>query len=69
MWAKLTNFSKDVRAEFDKVSWPTREELLNSTYVVLQVFRRVCVSTGLFDLAYTLSYNCSGSSQIGYALF
>ena len=50
MWAKLTNFSKDVRAEFDKVSWPTREELLNSTYVVLVFSAVFAVLIGLFDL-------------------
>ena len=50
MWAKLTNFSKDVRAEFEKVSWPTREELLNSTYVVLVFSAAFAVIIGLFDL-------------------
>ena len=50
MWAKLTNFSKDVRAEFEKVSWPTRDELLNSTYVVLVFSAEFAVLIGLFDL-------------------
>jgi len=50
MWAKLTNFTREVRAEFGKVSWPTREELLNSTSVVLVFSAAFAVFIGLFDL-------------------
>jgi preprotein translocase subunit SecE len=50
MWAKLTNFASEVRAEFAKVSWPTREQLLNSTSVVLVFSAVFAVFIGLFDL-------------------
>ncbi len=50
MWNKLTNFVKDVRTEFSKVSWPTREDLLGSTGVVLVFSAVFAVFIGMFDL-------------------
>ena len=50
MWNKLTNFVKDVRTEFSKVSWPTREDLLSSTGVVLVFSAVFAVFIGMFDL-------------------
>ncbi len=35
MWDKLTGFIVDVRGEFGRVIWPTRDELINSTTVVM----------------------------------
>ena len=35
MFKKLFKFFTDVRVEMNKVSWPTREQLLNSTYIVI----------------------------------
>lgn len=32
---KTKNFFSEVRTEMQKVTWPTREELINSTIVVL----------------------------------
>jgi preprotein translocase subunit SecE len=34
---KIRTFVKDVRSEMAKVSWPTREELKDSTMVVIVV--------------------------------
>ena len=50
MWNKLTNFIKDVRTEFSKVSWPTREDLIGSTGVVLVFSAVFAVFIGMFDL-------------------
>ena len=50
MWNKLTNFVKDVRTEFSKVSWPTREDLVSSTGVVLAFSAVFAVFIGIFDL-------------------
>ncbi len=50
MWAKFNNFLREVRAEFTKVSWPTREDLINSTNVVLIFSAVFAVFIGLFDL-------------------
>ena len=35
MFKKLANYLKDVRTEMAKVSWPTREELKESTVIVI----------------------------------
>jgi len=32
---KFTNFFKDIKLEMVKVSWPTRNELIGSTIIVL----------------------------------
>ena len=50
MWDKLTSFVKEVRAELTKVSWPTREDLLSSTGVVLAFSAVFAVFIGMFDL-------------------
>ena len=50
MWDKLTSFVKEVRAEFTKVSWPTREDLFSSTGVVLAFSAVFAVFIGMFDL-------------------
>ena len=50
MWEKLTSFVIEVRAEFSKVSWPTRDDLLSSTTVVLALSAVFAVFIGMFDL-------------------
>ena len=50
MWEKLTSFVIEVRAEFSKVSWPTRDDLLSSTIVVLAFSAVFAVFIGMFDL-------------------
>ena len=50
MWDKLTSFVKEVRTEFTKVSWPTREDLISSTGVVLAFSAVFAVFIGIFDL-------------------
>ena len=37
MFRKIGKFLADVRQEMEKVSWPTREELIGSTYVVIVI--------------------------------
>ena len=50
MWQKLATFITDVRGEFARVTWPTRENLINSTGVVLVFSGAFAVFIGLFDL-------------------
>lgn len=50
MLEKLTAFLKDVQGEFNRVTWPTREELVNSTTVVLVFSALFAVFIGTFDL-------------------
>lgn len=50
MWEKISTFVKDVRSEFAKIAWPTREDLVDSTSVVLVFSAAFAVFIGLFDL-------------------
>ena len=50
MLEKITTFLAEVRAEFGRVNWPTREDLVNSTSVVLVFSLVFAVFIGLFDL-------------------
>ncbi len=35
MFAKIRNYLRDVRNEMSKVSWPTKDELRDSTVIVI----------------------------------
>jgi len=51
---KVKKFLVDVKSEMIKVSWPTRDELLNSTSVVIVSVAALSVFIYLIDLVYTL---------------
>jgi len=44
------NFIKEVRAELTKVSWPTKEELIGTTMVVISITILTTVFVGIVDL-------------------
>jgi preprotein translocase subunit SecE len=46
---QLREFVKDVRVESTKVSWPTRNELQESTLVVIVTVLLVTVFVGVID--------------------
>ena len=48
----MTRFIRDVRVELSKVTWPTRNELLLSTVVVLVAVAIAGVYTGALDWAF-----------------
>lgn len=50
MVKKITGFFQEVRAELQKVTWPTRDELVGSTGVVLMVMLILSVYIGFADL-------------------
>jgi preprotein translocase subunit SecE len=50
MIKKAVQFIKEVRVEFTKVSWPSREELTQSTIVVVVVSLIVAAFIGVVDL-------------------
>jgi preprotein translocase subunit SecE len=35
MFAKIGKFLSDVRQEMNKVTWPARDEIIGSTYIVI----------------------------------
>jgi len=50
MWEKVSTFFKEVRSEFARVSWPTRDELVSSTSIVLVFSAAFAVFIGFFDV-------------------
>ena len=48
---KIINFFTDVAKEMDKVTWPSREELMESTKIVILVTLIIAVFTYFVDLA------------------
>ena len=50
---KIKQFITNVKLEMIKVSWPAREELLNSATVVLVSVGLLAIVIGMIDLAYT----------------
>jgi preprotein translocase subunit SecE len=50
MLKKSIQFIRDVKVEFSKVSWPSREELTQSTIIVIVVSLIVATFIGVVDL-------------------
>lgn len=48
--SKPVNFLKEVRLELTKVAWSTRQELIDSTIVVIVVTAIVSVFIGIVDI-------------------
>ena len=49
MFAKITEFLREVRVELKKVTWPTRKETMASTVVVLVTVIISAIYLGLVD--------------------
>jgi len=49
MKEKIINFFTDVKKEMEKVTWPTREELTESTKIVIIVSLLISVFTYVVD--------------------
>jgi preprotein translocase subunit SecE len=48
--ARIREFVQDVLVEFRKVTWPSRQELINSTVVVIVVTVVLAVFLGTVDI-------------------
>jgi preprotein translocase subunit SecE len=53
MKEKIINFFNDVVKEMKKVTWPTQEELKESTNIVIVVCLIIAVFTYIIDMAIT----------------
>jgi preprotein translocase subunit SecE len=51
MKEKIINFFKDISKEMEKVTWPSREELYESTKVVIVVTIVISLFTWVVDTA------------------
>jgi preprotein translocase subunit SecE len=49
----IAKFMRDVRVEMGKVTWPTRQDLLQSTIVVLVAVAIAAAFTAVCDLAFS----------------
>ena len=49
MWNSIRKFFSEVRAEMQKVTWPTREEVMGSTGVVLMTMLILSTFIGISD--------------------
>ena len=49
MIQKIMDYIKKVKAELEKVAWPTRQDLTNSTGVVLVLVAACTVFLGIID--------------------
>ena len=47
---KFTNFFKDIKLEMIKVSWPSKDELIGSTVIVLVSLTILSVFIGICDV-------------------
>jgi len=55
--SKITTFLKEVRLEMKKVNWPTRQETLRYTLIVIGVSIVVAVFLGGIDFIFTTFLN------------
>ncbi|UCH12410.1 MAG: preprotein translocase subunit SecE [Candidatus Omnitrophota bacterium] len=53
MFAKTTNFLKEVKVELKKVSWPDKNELLGSTTVVIISVIILALFIGICDFIFS----------------
>lgn len=59
----LSNYIKDTRSELKHVNWLTREQLINSTLMVIVLSVAAGIYLGLFDSLYTYILNLIISSR------
>jgi preprotein translocase subunit SecE len=53
MFKKAVKFLKESRQEFKRVNWPTREETVRYTLIVIGISVAVAVYLGLLDYVFT----------------
>jgi preprotein translocase subunit SecE len=54
IFAKLVNFLKEVRLELKKVTWPTRQETIRFTLLVIGVSAGVAAFLGGLDYLFSI---------------
>lgn len=56
IFTAVNEYVKDVRVEMSKVSWPTREELRESTLVVIVMVFVIAIFIGVVDRGLSLAF-------------
>lgn len=54
---KIVTFLKEVRLEMKKVNWPTRQQTLRYTLIIIGVSAAVAVFLGALDFIFTTLLN------------
>lgn len=54
MFERLTNYLKGTRAELKQVNWPTKQQTINFTMLVIGASAVVAGFLGFFDKIFTL---------------
>jgi len=54
IFTKIVTFLKEVRLEMKKVNWPTREETIRYTLIVIGISLAVAVFLGGLDILFQL---------------
>jgi preprotein translocase subunit SecE len=57
MFNKIVTFLKEVRLEMKKVNWPTRQETIRYTLIVIGVSVAVAIFLGALDFIFTTLLN------------
>jgi len=57
MLNKIVTFLKEVRLEMKKVNWPTRQETIRYTLIVIGVSVAVAIFLGALDFIFTTLLN------------
>jgi len=57
MFNKITTFLKESRLEMKKVNWPTRQETIRYTLIVIGVSVGVAIFLGALDFIFTTLLN------------
>ena len=65
----IANYFVDTRAELQKVTWPTRQETLRLSGIVLAVTAVFSVALGLLDYLYGELFRIGFSSPIVFVIF
>ncbi|MEK7603795.1 MAG: preprotein translocase subunit SecE [Patescibacteria group bacterium] len=50
MFSKIITFLKEVQVEIKKINWPTRQELINYTLIVIAISLVVASFLGAIDI-------------------
>jgi preprotein translocase subunit SecE len=50
---KITSFLKEVKLEMKKVNWPTREETIRYTLIIVSISAIVAIYLGGLDILFT----------------
>ena len=57
IFTKITTFLKEVRLEMKKVNWPSRQETIRKTLVVIGISVAIAIFLGAIDFVLTTLLN------------